>query len=184
MKMILPATVTAATLTETNVAITETEWTPGTYNTGDQRYVGEDLYEVVADPSTTDEPTEGAAADPPSWLNVGKINRFKMFDGILGNATVQSGGNIDFKVESGLITTGVAFFGLVANSVQVIVTHDTEGEVYNRTVSRRGIHRAPASNWRGRHRGFNRHRGFQPQGSRHLRAFCNRGAQVFQAGEF
>lgn len=134
MKIIIPISVTASNLTATDVAITETEWVAGTYSTGTQRYVGEDLYEVVADPSTADEPTAGAQADPPSWLRIGKINRFKMFDGILGNATLQSGGTVDFTVVPGELITGVALFEVQANTVQVIVTDDISGEVYNRTM--------------------------------------------------
>lgn len=133
MKILPPIDVTTANLTS-NVAITETEWTAGTYNTGDQRYVGTTLYEVVASPSTTDEPTAGVLADPPTWIEVGAINRFKMFDFIIGDATEQTSGNIVVTIDSGSdIINGVSLFGLVGTSVQVVVTDATEGVVYDET---------------------------------------------------
>lgn len=135
MKMIPPIEVTAAKLTATNVAITETEWTAGTYATGVQRYVGTDLYEVVADPNTTDEPTAGAAALPPTWIKLGKVNRFRMFDSIIGDVTTQDGSTIDVTVTPGEVVNAVALFETVANTVQVIVDDPTEGEVYNETMS-------------------------------------------------
>lgn len=133
MKILPPIDVTPANLTS-NVAITETEWAAGTYNTGDQRYVGTTLYEVVASPSTTDEPTAGVLADPPTWIEVGAINRFKMFDQIIGDATEQSAGDIVVTVDSGSsLVNGVALFELVGNTVQVTVTDATEGVVYDET---------------------------------------------------
>lgn len=135
MKIIPPMTVTPAILTS-NVAITETEWTAGTYNLGTERYVGTTLYEVVADPSTTDEPTAGAAKAIPTWIVVGSINRFKMFDFRIGDATEQTGGAIEVTVDTtGLLVNAVALFEIVGTSVQVVVTDATEGVVYDETRS-------------------------------------------------
>ena len=133
MKIIPPLTVTPTELTSTNVAITETEWTAGTYDLGDQRYVGTTLYEVVADPNTDDDPETGVLADPATWIEIGEINRFKMFDFLIGDATEQAGGDIDVTVEDDGLINAVALFEVVGASVQVIVTDDTEGEVYNTT---------------------------------------------------
>lgn len=136
MKIIPPLTVTDTELTSTNVAITETEWTAGTYNLGDQRYVDTTLYEVVADPSTTDEPTAGVLADPPSWIEVGEINRFKMFDFLVGDATEQTGGDIDVTIRFNQLVNAVTLFEVVGNTVQVIVTDTSSSpdvEVYNTT---------------------------------------------------
>ena len=133
MKIVPPITVTAAKLTATNVTITETEWTAGTYATGVRRYVGTRLYEVVATPDTTDEPTAGAAADPPTWVDVGAINRFKMFDFIIGEKTTRAS-PIDVTVTPGEIINAVALFGIEgADTVQVIVDDPTDGVVYDQT---------------------------------------------------
>ena len=135
MKIVPPITVTTAELDSTNVAISETAWTAGTYNLGDQRYVGTRLYEVVADPSTTDEPTAGAAADPPTWIDIGAINRFKMFDYVIGDATEQSAANIDVTVDLDAVVNSVALFEIVGSTVQIVVDDPTDGEVYDETYN-------------------------------------------------
>lgn len=146
MRIVPPTEITSSRLTSSNVAITETEWVAGTYNTGVQRYVGTVLYEVVADPSTDDEPTAGAVKEPPTWIRVGAINRYKMFDFIIGARTVQVSGAIDVTVDLPTsLVNAVAFFEVQAASVQVIVTDSTEGEVYNRTISLND--NAGVSNW-------------------------------------
>lgn len=132
MKILPPFEVTPSNLTS-NVAITETEWTAGTYATGVQRYQGVTLYEVVADPDTTDEPVVGVLADPPTWIEVGAINRFKMFSSIIGDATVGDG-DIEVTIDSdGTLINGVALFQMAAQTVQVIVTDAVEGVVYDET---------------------------------------------------
>ena len=132
MKMIAPATFGTSDLTS-SVAITETEWTAGTYETGTLRYVGTDLYEVTADPDTDDEPTAGAAKDPATWVKIGKINRWKMFSGIIAEKTEQTGGPIEVEIEPGSVVNAVAFFGVEATSVTVEVDDPAEGIVYSRT---------------------------------------------------
>lgn len=131
MKIIPPLIVTPTELTS-NVAITETEWTAGTYETGVERYVGTDLYEVVAVPDTTDEPTEGAAKDPPTWIKLGKINRFKMFDFIIGEATEVAEGPIEVTVNFPVVVNAVGLFEVDATTVQVVVT-DGVDVVYDKT---------------------------------------------------
>ena len=133
MKLIRPTDVTPSNLTS-NVPITETEWTAGTYNTGVQRYVGTALYEVVASPSTSDEPTAGALKDPPTWIKVGEINRFKMFSGVLFEQT-ENPETIEVTIDPGVVVNAVALFNLSGNTVTVTVDDPVEGEVYSRTQS-------------------------------------------------
>lgn len=135
MKIVPPAAVTSSILTASNVAISETAWTAGTYSLGDQRYVGTRLYEVVADPSTSDEPTAGAVADPPTWIDIGAINRFAMFDLVIGDATQQSAANIDVTLDFDAVINSVALFEIVGSTVQIVVDDPTDGEVYNQTYS-------------------------------------------------
>lgn len=134
MSMLAPITVTPAMLTS-DVPITETEWTAGTYNTGDQRYVGTDMYEVVAEPNTADEPTAGAAKEVPTWIKVGVINRWRMFDLIIGDATVQDEAPINLEITTGSTVNGIAFFNVAGQSIQVTVTDPSAGLVYDQTIS-------------------------------------------------
>lgn len=115
-----------------NVSVTETEWTTGTYNLGDQRYVGTTLYEVVADPSTTDDPTVGVLADPQTWINIGEINRFKMFSEVLSEQTERTG-TIEVGITTGSLLNSVAVLNVSGNSVNVVVDDPVEGVVYDTT---------------------------------------------------
>ena len=135
MQIIPPILIGPDELDQSNVAITETPWEAGTYDTGVQRSVGIDLYEVVAVPDTSDEPVAGAAADPPTWIRLGVINRFRMFDFVIGEKTVQTGGPIDVTLDAGGLNNGVALFEVEASSVQVIVDDPVEGVVYNKTAN-------------------------------------------------
>lgn len=132
MRIITPQPITAAKLTASNVPITETLWVAGTYTTGTQRYVGTTLYEVVASPSTADDPLVGVAKAVPTWKVVGAINRFKMFDNVISTQTT-SVNDISIEVDPGAIVNAVAFFGLAGSSISVQMTSPTEGLVYDET---------------------------------------------------
>lgn len=123
MKMIREEVVETADLTS-NVPVSETAWTAGTYTTGTRRYVGTDLYEVTASPSTTDSPTVGVAADPPTWVRVGKINRWRMFSEFVAEKTVGTS-PIEVTIATGPGVNAVALFGLVASEVEVITYSDS-----------------------------------------------------------
>lgn len=132
MRIITPQPITPATLTSSNVAITETLWTAGTYVTGVQRYEGTTLYEVIATPSTTDQPSIGVTLDTPTWKVIGAINRYKMFDNVISSQTIKTG-TIVVTVDAGQIVNAAAFFGLSGNTINVVVTHPIDGIVYNTT---------------------------------------------------
>ena len=118
MRLIREEVVTPGALTS-NVAITETAWTAGTYTRGTRRYVGTDLYEVVADPSTTDEPTAGAAKETPTWVRIGKINRWRMFSEFVAEKTVRPS-PVEVEIATSPRVNAVALFGLEAAAVEVI----------------------------------------------------------------
>jgi len=133
MKILPPDPITESNLTS-NVAITETVWSAGTYATGTQRYVGIDLYEVVADPNTTDEPTAGAAKDIPTWIRIGVIERFRMFDMVIGDVSTRPvDDDLTVTIDASGTVNGVAVFNAIAASVQVQVTDPVEGVVYDET---------------------------------------------------
>lgn len=134
MRIITPQPVTSSTLTASNVAITETLWTAGTYATGVQRYEGTTLYEVVASPSTSDQPSVGVALPVPTWKVVGAINRYKMFDNVISTQSTRTG-TIVVTIDPNQVVNAAAFFGLAGNTVNVVMTDPVEGVVYNQTKS-------------------------------------------------
>lgn len=117
MRMIREEVVTPSALTS-NVPITETEWTAGTYTLGQQRYVGTDLYEVTV-ASTTDNPITGAAKATPTWVRVGKINRWRMFSEFVAETTVVPS-PIEVEIATSPRVNSVSLFGLEAATVEVI----------------------------------------------------------------
>lgn len=117
MRLIREEAVTPATLTS-NVPITETEWTAGTYTLGTQRYVGTDLYEVTA-ASTADEPVAGAAAETPTWVRIGKINRWRMFSEFIAEQTVIASPLV-VEIDTSPTANAVALFGVDAAQVEVV----------------------------------------------------------------
>lgn len=133
MIVVTPIAVTTANLTS-NVAITETEWTAGTHNRGVQLYEDDTLYEVTADPSTTDQPSVGAVANPPTWVKVGKINRFKMFNNVASEKT-EAAAPIEVTIVPGESVNTVGLFEIEnGSSVQVEVEDPTEGVLYDQTI--------------------------------------------------
>ena len=133
MKIIAPFEVTTERLQASNVSIDETEWTAGTYSQGDRRYVGTTLYEVVAS-STDDEPTEGINADPPTWIRVGAINRFKMFDGVIDDQTANAE-TVSVTIEGQGVSDGIALFNINGIEATIRYTDSIDGLVYDQTFS-------------------------------------------------
>lgn len=134
MIIIQPVPVTAAMLTASNVPETDAPlWTAGTYTLGQQRIYDHRVYEVIV-ASTTDQPDVGAAATPPSWLDLGATNRFKMFDQIISTQTVYAA-EIDVDITPAAIINAAAFFGLSGNSITLTVTDPTDGVVFTETRS-------------------------------------------------
>ena len=133
MIIVQPVPVTSAMVTASNVAITETLWTAGTYTLGQERYVGTRLYKVLV-ASTTDNPTVGVTLTPPSWQDIGAINRFKMFDQVVNTQTTRTG-LIDVNVLPGTIINALAMFDLDGVSTTITMTDPVEGVVFNETKS-------------------------------------------------
>ena len=134
MIIIKPASVTASTLTASNVAETDyPAWTAGTYTVGNRVIYDHKIYEVVAT-STTDRPDLGAAAVPATWLFVSPTNRYKMFDIALGSGTVNAG-SINVTVTPTTVCNSVVLFNVDGATAQLIVRTSGGTIVYDQTVS-------------------------------------------------
>jgi len=129
MQIIKPVTLGVADVTS-SVTITETEWTAGSYNTGVQRYKGTTLYEVIASPSTADDPTVGVVADPPTWKDIGAINQWKMFDGKYSSQTIDDT-EISVTINIASITNSIAALNVDGETLSVTMTDSIDGVVYD-----------------------------------------------------
>jgi hypothetical protein len=80
-------------------------------------------------PNINRQPSE----NPELWVAIGPTNRWAMFDNVVGTAT-RSANYLDFTLELEGVADSLALLEMAnAVSVQIIVTVDPEGEVYNET---------------------------------------------------
>lgn len=131
MKVVIPMDVNEGCLV-TNVANEVVDWTAGSYNEGDRRVYGEYVYEAQV--TTTDEPDVGAAKESPTWLRLGRANKWRMWrDGTDSRSSRLE--SIDATVTLTEAATSVALLGLRGISARVTVTDPVDGEVYDATRS-------------------------------------------------
>lgn len=142
MRVIKPIEITDSNLTSSTIPepdTGETVWAAGTYNLGDRRIKTDThrVYEVTADPSTTDDPTganQGVNANPPTWVDVGPTNRWAMFDNVNSTQSIETT-QLIVEVTAGQITNSIAGFSIEdANDINVTVTDPVDGVVYNTDI--------------------------------------------------
>jgi len=134
MRVVTPFNVDAGELTATNVANEVADWSAGTYDLGEQAVDDNQVYKVVADPTTTDQPTVGAVADPPTWVLMGWSNQYRMFrDG--RDSFSSRDESIDVQLNFDEVVTTVGALGLQGVSATLTVVDSVEGTVYDETIS-------------------------------------------------
>jgi len=109
-----------------------------TYNLGDQAVDLNQVYKVVADPDTTDQPSVGAVADPPTWVLMGWSNQYRMFrDG--RDSFSSRDESIAVNLNLSEIITTFAAIGLKGVSATLKMVDSVDGTVYDETISLGGI---------------------------------------------
>lgn len=76
----------------------------------------------------------GTATDPPTWLDLGPTNRWRMFDDKIGTETTNPE-SISLTIAPGRAVDSLAFFGLDAASIYVRVFDPYQGIVFESSVS-------------------------------------------------
>lgn len=143
MRIVTPETIDSSAITSTNVVNDYPDWSAGSYNLGDRVVEDGVAYEVVADPSTTDQPSVGAAAETPTWVRVGWSNRLRMFrDGVDSYSHGTTSISVDLAFTSSVRT--FAALGLQGTTAQLIVTDSSEGTVYDETID---LYQPTATSW-------------------------------------
>lgn len=141
MKVIKPITITDSNLTSSSIpepdtSVGEITWTAGTYNLGDQRILTttHKVYEVVADPSTSDDPETGVAANPQTWIEVGSTNKYRMFDNKNSSQSTDTT-SLDVTITPATLTNSIAGFNITgAESINVKV-NDGVSDIYDRDIA-------------------------------------------------
>lgn len=78
--------------------------------------------------------TGHSLADAAWWLDLGPTNRFKMFDQSNTSQT-ENGEVIDVTVQITGRANSVSLLNIVGATLQVIITTDEDGEIYNETIN-------------------------------------------------
>jgi len=133
MRIIEPVEITPAILTSSNVPETDhPAWSNTTaYAVGDRVIYERRIYEALVT-HTGIAPT--AASDPPKWLDLGAVNRWRMFDDRVSSLTERAG-NIAVTLAPGAVINSLALFNLRGRTATVVMTDPLEGEVYRREIS-------------------------------------------------
>lgn len=144
MRVIVPMTITDAVLTASNVPENDhPAWDIATAYTTGQRVIltsTHRVYEAIAG-STGQNP---ATDDGTYWLEVGATNRWKAFDGRISDQVTRAG-SITYTLTPSEIVDGMAFFGLDAASVRLVVKNASLATVYDQTLQI--VDRTEAVDW-------------------------------------
>ena len=140
MRVIKPITVSDSNLTSSSIpepdaSVGEITWTAGTYNLGDQRILTttHKVYEVVADPSTSDDPETGVAANPQTWIEVGSTNRYRMFD---NKNSTQSTDELTLTttIVPATLTNSIAGFNITGAETINVTVNNGVSDIYDRDI--------------------------------------------------
>lgn len=132
MKIVVPQDVNSSNLTSTTVVNDVADWAAGTYEAEDQAVYGEYIYEALT--TTTDQPDVGAAKETPTWVQLGRSNKWRMFRDGTDSVSSQLGG-IDVEIDVTSTISSVAILGASGTTVTVTLTNSIEGEVYSEQKS-------------------------------------------------
>jgi len=130
-KMIPVLPITDALLTSSTIAEDDfAAWAVGTtYALADKVIKDHVIYESVQASNTGNDPV---GDDGTWWTKLLATNRWSVFDGYIQNQSTRAE-SATWVVRPGVITNSVSLFNMIGESVQIVVTDPTDGEVYNQT---------------------------------------------------
>ena len=139
MRIVRPVAVTDATLTSSSVPETDyAEWDSGaTYALGDYviKVATHRIYKSLQAGNLNHDPaTEPDPLNPVWWVDYGATNRWRMFDALVGQQS-SAAGSIAVVITPAAVVDSVVLLNLAAASARVTVTSETDGVVYDETVS-------------------------------------------------
>lgn len=137
MRTIIPTAITDAMLTSTNLTEDDyAEWLIGTTYAADDYVIvigtSHRIFQSLQDSNTGNDPSEAANVDV-YWRDVSATNRWKPFDGLSSKQAVGTD-SITYTLDNLGMVDGIAFFGLVAETVRVEIVNDSV-TVYDQTIS-------------------------------------------------
>lgn len=121
MKIFDKYDVTDSNLTATNLTESTSEWAVGTtYDAGDEVHVvaTRTAYVSAIDSNLGNDPTTSTA---DTWIIKAAMNKWAAFDAFLANKATRAG-TITYTIAATDIVNGIAFFGLEADSLEIVVS--------------------------------------------------------------
>lgn len=134
MIIIEPQVVTDAVLTASNVPESDhPAYAPATtYAIGDKVIVvGVDIHKIYESLQSTNTGNDPATS-PEHWLDLGATNRWRMFDES-NSSTTSNPDSINITLATSGLANGIGLLGVVADTIQVILTDALDGVVYDKT---------------------------------------------------
>lgn len=139
MRVVRPIIIDGVVLTSSTIPEPDTgevTWTAGTRLLGERfiSIVTHRIYEVVADPSTTDDPVVGVNANPKTWVNVAPTNKFAMFD-LVNSTQSKETTSLVVDIKTGIITNSIAGFSIDgAIAINIKMNDPVSAEVFDRDI--------------------------------------------------
>lgn len=126
-----PIIVTPALLTGSNVPENDApEWSAAAnYQIGDKVIYNHRVYESLVNPNTGLQPD----VSPTQWLDLGATNKFRMFDEVVDQQTINPG-SVSVTLNVGQVVNSLSAQNLDADNITVSVISPTEGLVYQRSI--------------------------------------------------
>lgn len=136
MKIIRPVTIDDAVFQSSDVPENDyAVWAVGTtYAAGDRVIVTTGYHKIYESKLSGNVGNDPTTDDGTNWLEISSTNRWKMFDAIVQDQTVQAT-QIVTTLQSPTVVNSMAFLNVVATTIEVTVTDAVEGVVYDETFN-------------------------------------------------
>lgn len=131
MKVIKAIDISDSVLKESNVPYDDTpQWSmSGVYKIGDKVVYGRHEYVAVKDVETAQLTPD---IDRINWLDNGAINRYRMFDNVISNPTVNDT-DINLVFEPKVSISAIVFLDVFCSEITVRVLDPLQGVIYEKT---------------------------------------------------
>jgi len=136
MKLIRPVTIDDTVFQSSDVPENDyTAWAGGTTYAASDRVIVttgyHKIYESVQGSNVGNDPTTD---DGTWWIEVSSTNRWKMFNAVVQEQTVQAA-QIVTTLQSSTVVNSMAFLNVEATTIEITVTDSVEGVVYDETFN-------------------------------------------------
>lgn len=136
MKIIRPVTIDDAVFQSSDVPENDyAEWAVGTtYADGDRVILTTGVHKIYESQQAANTGNDPETDDGTWWLEVSSTNRWKMFNAVVQEQTVQAT-QIDTTLQSPTVVNAIALLNVEATTIEITVTDSVEGVVYDETFN-------------------------------------------------